>query len=132
MSKTCPITKDTVLYLDCLDCDDKASCGKEVGDIWDILGRSDITDVKMTGFDQIKTKDKRGNVQDVASVVFVDTEDYLRFVRELIYSGGYTPGHFSSYSFMDTRSPKYNVKVSISWPLNDCPYVQMRKLEKFR
>lgn len=26
MAKWCPITKDYVLYLDCIDCDDKKNC----------------------------------------------------------------------------------------------------------
>ena len=98
-------------------------------DIWDILGQSGVTDVKLIEFDQVRIKNRQGCIRET-STVFANAEEYLKFAQELC-GKTHTFDSCGMSQWLDTRNPEHNVKIVVCWTEPNRPYIHLRKLEKF-
>lgn len=101
-----------------------------LGVIQDLIDDPIITDIKITGFDEIRVRVK--GLAYISNTTFVDMPDYLRFV-DMILNRCHKPNYLPEQTFTYKADDNYALRITITanyitsmgWP-----YVHIRKISR--
>ena len=100
--------------------------------IQDLIDDPNITDIKVTGPHEIRTRYK-GKAY-ISNVSFIDEADYIRFIDGICYKNGISQ-KIPQQTFTDTRDENCILRISLSAKyINSVPYpyIHFRKIDRHK